>query len=418
MKVLILSINYWPEVTGIGAFTTYRAEHLAAAGHKVEVCTTFPYYPNWRVPEEYSGKLGLTEERNGVLIVRSRAYIPNPVTPLKRILHEASFVAGVFLRGLLRDRPDVMLVVSPPLGLTAPAILLSRMWGVPYVYDVEDLQPDSAGDLKMLPRWTVRLLYNVERAAYRHARLVTTLTPSMRQRLIAKGLAEDKVELLEPRMDESLTNLLPEEDDAIRRKYDLGDRFLVTHSGNMGVKQGLDVILEAALLGRADNSRLFLCVGDGVECERIKHRATELNLSNLRFLPVLDEKDFRGLMAASGICLVTQQHSVSEIAFPSKIVTYLTAGRPVVASVNPECEVAHVIRESGAGNVVAAEDPQALLDAVDTLRRDGLQKAGENAREYASARWSSARVLGELERCLAAAAESGERSLVSEGSKP
>ena len=418
MKILILSINYWPEVTGIGAFTTYRAEHLATAGHKVEVCTTFPYYPNWKVPKEYSGELGLTEERNGVHIIRSRAYIPNPVTPIRRILHEASFVAGAFLRGLFRPRPDVMLVVSPPLGLTAPAILLSRWWGVPYVFDVEDLQPDSAGDLKMLPRWTVRLLYNVERAAYHNARLVTTLTPSMRRRLIAKGLTEDKVELLEPRMDESLTNLLPEEAEAFRRKYDLGERFLVTHSGNMGVKQGLGVILEAALLGRADDSMLFLCVGDGVECDRIKRRAAELDLGNVRFLPVLDEKDFRGLMAASGICLVTQQHSVSEIAFPSKIVTYLAAGRPVIASVNPECEVAHLIHESGAGNIVPAEDPRALLDAVDALRRNGLPQAGQNAREYARARWSSARVLGELERCLAATAEPGVRSLVSEGSKP
>ncbi len=418
MKVLILSINYWPEVTGIGAFTTYRAEHLAAAGHKVEVCTTFPYYPNWRIPDKYSGQFGLTEEHNGVHIIRSRAYIPNPVTPIKRILHEASFVAGAFLRGLLRNRPDVMLVVSPPLGLTAPAILLSRFWGVPYVYDVEDLQPDSAADLNMLPRWAVRLLYKVERAAYRHARLVTTLTPSMRQRLIAKGLAEDKVELLEPRLDESLADLLPEEGEAFRQKYEIGDKFLVTHSGNMGVKQGLDVILEAAQLGHADDSIRFLCVGDGVECERIMRRAADLGLGNVRFLPVLDEKDFRGLMAASGICLVTQQHTVSEVAFPSKIVTYLAAGRPVIASVNPECEVARVVRESGAGKIAAAEDPQALLDAVHALRRDGLPKAGEHAREYAYARWSSARVLGELERCLAAAAEPGVSSLVSEGSKP
>jgi colanic acid biosynthesis glycosyl transferase WcaI len=418
MKILILSINYWPEVTGIGAFTTYRAEHLAAAGHKVEVCTTFPYYPSWKIPREYSGKLGLTENRNGVRIVRSRAYVPNPVTPIKRVLHEGSFVAGIILRGLLRKRPDVMLVVSPPLGLTAPAILLSRLWGVPYVYDVEDLQPDSAGDLNMLPRWAIRFLYNVERAAYRHARLITTLTPSMRQRLIAKGLAEEKVELLEPRMDDSLTNLLPEEGGAFRRRYDLGDKFLVTHSGNMGVKQGLDVILEAALLSRADDSMLFLCVGDGVECDRIKRRAAELDLCNLRFLPVLDEKDFRGLMAASGICLVTQQHSVSEVAFPSKIVTYLAAGRPVVASVNPGCEVANVIRESGAGKIVAAGDARGLFHAVNALRRDGLPQAGENAREYASARWSSARVLGELERCLAAAAEPDVRSLVSEGFKP
>ncbi len=417
MRVLILSINYWPEVTGIGAFTTYRAEHLAAAGHDVEVCTTFPYYPAWKVPAEYAGRFWLTEERNGVRIVRSRAYVPNQVTSIKRILFEASFIAGVMLRGLVRKRPDVLLVVSPPLGLAAPAILLSRLWSVPYVFDVEDLQPDSAADLKMLPLWAVKLLYKVESAAYRHARLVTTLTPNMRQRIVAKGLAEDKVELLEPRMDESLIDLPPEVGDAFRRKYDLGDKFLVTHSGNMGVKQGLDVIVDAAALGRADESLLFLCVGDGADCERIKRRVADLDLGNLRFLPLLDANDFRGLMSASGICLVTQQHPVAEIAFPSKIVTYFAAGRPVIASVNPQCEVAHVMREAGAGTVVAAEDPAALRDAIDALRRGDLGKAGENAREYACARWSSARVLGELEPCLTAAQDPAMRSLATRGLK-
>ena len=417
MKVLILSINYWPEVTGIGAFTTYRAEHLAAAGHDVEVCTTFPYYPAWKVPTGYAGRFGLTEERNGVRIVRSRAYIPNPVTTVKRILHEASFIAGLALRALLRRRPDVLLVVSPPLGLAAPAILLGRLWGVPYVFDVEDLQPDSAGDLEMLPRWAVQLLYKVERAAYRHARLVTTLTPSMRQRIVAKGFAEEKVALLEPRMDESLLGLGIEEARAFRGKYDLGEKFLVTHSGNMGVKQGLDVIVDAAALARADDSMVFLCVGNGAECERIRRRASELDLGNVRFLPLLDETDFRGLMAASGICLVTQQSSVAEIAFPSKVVTYLAAGRPVIASVNPQCEVARVVREAGAGRVAAAEDPRALLDAIRALKSEDLRQAGENARQYASARWSSARVLGELERIVTSAAAPAAGTLAAKGSK-
>lgn len=417
MRILILSINYWPEVTGIGAFTTYRAEHLAAAGHEVEVCTTFPYYPDWKVPREYSGKAGLTEERNGVRIVRSYAYIPNPVTALKRILFEASFIVGVTLRALLRKRPDVLLVVSPPLGLTATAILLSRLWSVPYIYDVEDLQPDSAADLGMLPQWAVKLLYRVENAAYRHARLVTTLTPSMRRRIVAKGFADDKVQLLEPRMDDSLSDILPEEGAAFRRRYDLGEKFLVTHSGNMGVKQGLDVILDAAALGRGDESLLFLCVGNGADCERIKRRAAELDLGNVRFLPLLEEREFRGLLAASDVCLVTQQRSVSEIAFPSKVVTYLAAGRPIVASVNPECEVAQITRESGAGKVVEAEDPAALLQAICALRRDDLRKAGQNAREYAAARWSSARVLGELERALTMAAGPAMRSLAWKGSK-
>ena len=354
MRVIVLSVNYWPEVTGIGALTTYRAEYLAGVGHEVEVCTTFPYYPDWKVPPEYSGKLGRKEKRNGVSIVRSYAYVPNPVTPLKRILFEASFIIGVTLRALLRKRPDVLLVVSPPLGLTATAILLSRLWSIPYVYDVEDLQPDSASDLGMLPKWAVKLLYKVENAAYRHARLVTTLTPSMRQKIIGKGFAEDRVELLEPRM--------------------------------------VDVILDAAALNRADDSMLFLCVGNGSDCERIKRRAAELDLGNVRFLPLLDARVFRGLMAASNICLVTQQQSVSEVAFPSKIVTYLAAGRPIVASVN--------------------------LEAIRTLRSTDLRKAGENGRAYACMRWSSERVLGHLERNLTAAAGSPMSSPAWKGFKP
>jgi colanic acid biosynthesis glycosyl transferase WcaI len=411
MKVLILSINYWPEVTGIGAFTTYRAEHLAASGHNVEVCTTFPYYPEWKVPAPYAGKFVQSEERNGVRIVRSYAYIPNPVTAAKRVLHEASFIASVTIRALARKRPDVVLVVSPPLGLAASAVLLSRVWGIPYVFDVEDLQPDAAADLGMLPGWAIKFLYKVEEAAYRHARLVTTLTPSMRKRIVGKGVPENKVELLEPRMDDSLVHIGADEGAAFRKRYNLDGKFLITHSGNMGVKQGLDVVLDAAALSRADNSVLFFLVGNGADCERIKRRAARMELANVRFLPLLSEADFRGLLVASDICLVTQQNSVAEIAFPSKVVTYLAAGRPIVASVKRVCEVARVIEESGAGKVVDAEDPGALWLALEEMRREDLSKYSEHARAYANLRWSSVRVMKNLERSLAAAAGNGMRSI-------
>jgi len=404
MKVLILSINYWPEVTGIGAFTTYRAEHLAASGHEVDVCTTFPYYPEWRVPPPYAGRIALSEERNGVKIFRGYAYIPNPVTALKRVVHEASFITSATIRAIGRKRPDVLLVVSPPLGLTASAILLSRIWRVPYVFDVMDLQPDAAGDLGMLPGWAVRFLYKVEGAAYRNARLVTTLTPSMRKKIVDKGVPAEKVELLEPRMDDSLVDLRPEEGSMFRQRYGLGEKFLVTHSGNMGMKQGLDVVLDAAALHRGDDSMQFLFVGDGADCERIQRRAAEMRLENVRFLPLLIQEDFRGLLAASGICLVTQQNHVSEIAFPSKIVTYLAAGRPIIASVNRDCEVARVVRESGAGRVVDAEEPEALALALQEMRDENLSEYGEKARQYASMRWSSTRVLGHMEQSLLAVA--------------
>jgi glycosyltransferase involved in cell wall biosynthesis len=136
----------------------------------------------------------------------------------------------------------------------------------------------------------------------------------------------------------------------------------------------------------------------------------------VRFLPLLDAEDFRGLLAASDVCLLTQLKSVSEIAFPSKLVTYLAAGRPVIASVNAGGEVARTIRESGAGRVVPPEDAEALIAAVRELQGADPGVYGQNARQYAGRRWSSARVLGNLERCLTAVAASGRSSPDREGS--
>jgi colanic acid biosynthesis glycosyl transferase WcaI len=404
MKILIVSINYWPEVTGIGAFTTYRAEYLATAGHDVEVCTTFPYYPDWKVPSAYAGKLFASEIRNGVRIWRSFAYIPKKASSVKRVLHEASFIASVMARASFCKRPDVLLCVSPPLGLAVPAILLSRIWRVPYVFDVEDLQPDSAADLGMLPESAVKLLYGLEGMAYRNARLVTTLTATMRERIAAKGVPRDKIVLLEPRMDQSLSDITPAEGREFRARFGIDGKFLVTYSGNIGVKQRLDVVIEAAALHCSDDSILFLIVGNGADCARIKGRVSELSLSNVRFLPLLDEPDFRGLLSASNVCLVTQQKTASEIAFPSKVVTYLSAGCPVIASVSSESEVARIAAESGAGAVAEAESGAALLSAILELRNCDLEEMGHCARAYAFRRWSPERVLGHLERSLVGAA--------------
>jgi colanic acid biosynthesis glycosyl transferase WcaI len=356
----------------------------------------------------------MKEERNGVRILRSYAYVPNPPTPVKRILHEASFIASSMLRALAQKRPDLLFVVSPPLGLAVSAIFLSRLWRIPFVFDVEDLQPDSAAELSMLPCWALRMLYKVESAAYRHAKLITTLTNGMRSRIIDKGIPAEKVELLEPRVDDSLFDIEEQEGIAFRKQYCLENKFLVTHSGNMGVKQGLDVIVDAAALNRADDSIQFLMVGDGAVCGRIQHRVAELELRNVRFLPLLDTADFRGLMAASDVCLVTQQKSVSEIAFPSKVVSYLAAGCPVIASVNLDCEIAQTIRESGAGRVVPSEDAAALLSEIQGFQAEDLREYRKNARMYASRRWSSMRVMGHLEQSLISAARSETNALTQE----
>src|SRR6185369_2320703 len=167
MRILVLSINYWPEETGIAPVVTSRCEYLASRGHEVTVCTTMPYYPQWRVNERYRGWFWRRETRKGVEILRSWAWIPSRLSALKRILFEASFLAGNLIRTISAQKPDLLFVVSPPLGLALTAKLLRRVWRISYVYDVMDLQPDAAVELGMLRSGALlRGLYRLEKSAY------------------------------------------------------------------------------------------------------------------------------------------------------------------------------------------------------------------------------------------------------------
>jgi colanic acid biosynthesis glycosyl transferase WcaI len=401
MRILVLSVNYWPEETGIAPVVTSRSEYLASRGHDVTVCTTFPYYPQWKVDDRYRSKLWQRETHKGVEILRSWSWIPSRLSAITRILFEASFLAGNWLRTFSVRKPDLLLVVSPPLGLGITARLLSRIWGIPYVFDVMDLQPDAAVELGMLGSGALlRSLYRLEKSAYEHAGLVSTLTEGMRQRIISKSIPESKVTLFALSADPDLFLVRRGIDGAaFRQRYGLDGKFIVTHSGNMGVKQGLNVILDAAELSRNRPDIVYLLVGDGATRHELEARAAAQNLTNIKFLPVLTRDQFREMLAASDISLITQQRSVADIVFPSKTATLMTVGCPLVASVNPNSEVARAIRESGAGLVVAPEEPYSLLSAITNLLDDcrRLEEMSAAGRNYAREHWDEQMILSRME---------------------
>lgn len=406
MRIFFLSINYWPEQAGIGPVNTWRCEYLAAQGHNVTMCTSFPYYPEWRVAGAYRGRLFprlfQRETHNGVKILRSWMWVPRTPSAAKRILFEASFLATTLFRAMLTLRKqDVLYIVSPPLGLAITARLLSVFWQVPYVFDVMDLQPDAAADLGMLKEGRlVRFLYALERMAYRGATMVTTLTEGMRRKIVSKGIDESKVKLFPARADERLFNLRSTTDGgSFRQHFGLTGKFLVVHSGNMGVKQGLDVILDAARLTANNPEIAYLIVGDGAARADLQRKAAELALTNVQFLPLLPPDQFREMLAAADVALITQQKTVSDIVFPSKTVTLLAAGCPVIASVNSESEIARVIAASGAGTVVAPEDPGALANEILALRSDPATRSRMTyaGTQYARKHWEGSKILPYIE---------------------
>ncbi len=406
MRILFLGINYWPEETGIAVFNTGRCEYLASRGHEVTMVTGLPYYPQWEVAEEYRGKGFVSEDRNGVRILRCPLYVPARVNAKKRILHEASFVASATVRalGLGSRKPDLLYVVSPPLALGMAARFLSGIWRVPYLFHVADLQPDAARDLGMLrPGPFLSLLYGLEKAAYAGAGKVATLTGGMERKILDKGFSREKVLLLPDWANPSLFSIpLEIEKKGICEERAWTDRFLVVHSGNMGIKQGLEVVLEAAREAAGNPEILYLLVGDGAARPGLEERARAMGLRNLVFLPLLPREKFHRLLAASDLCLVTQKREVGDIVFPSKVMTLLAAGRPLVVSVGPGSEVARVAEESGAGVSVPPEDGKALAEAVVALWRDPerRRRMGIAGRDYAEARWSREAALSTMERAL------------------
>jgi len=360
------------------------------------------------------------EKRNGVTILRSRIYVPKHVNSLRRILHEASFTFAALLRAAGQRKPDLMMVVSPPLGLALPAVMLSRLWRIPYVFHVPDLQPDAAIDLGMLAAGPlIRALYRIEKLAYSNAALISTLTEAMRERIISKGIAPAKVKLLADwSASEPFAVPLEGGGSNFRDAQNLNGSFVALHCGNMGVKQGLGVVLEAAELSRGQAGVSYLLVGDGAARPGLEARAATAALSNVRFLPLQSQPEFIDLLAATDVALITQQRVVADIVFPSKVLTLMAAGRAVIASVNTGSEVARVVREAEAGLVVEPENPRALLSAITALQSDAAQRRamGMRAREYARKRWDRERILAqmaaELTRVAQRSVEAGEQPAV------
>lgn len=370
MRIVVWGINYAPEVTGIGPCNTALCEALRGAGHEVEMVSTFPYYPAWKKRPTDVGTLYRTDDLNGVRVHRCWHYVPRIVKRWKRIPHEASFVFTSTLRVLALKRADLLIVVSPPLLLGAAAALASWAHDASVVFHVQDLQPDAAVGLGMLnPGRFTRALYALERFAYHHAWRVSGISRGMIAAFTAKGVPPEKC-LLFP----NGIRLAPlPARDGFRRKHGFQhDDLLAVYSGNMGVKQGLDFIVQAARGLTDPRIKIVLC-GEGADRDRIAWHARDL--ANVRLLSLLPEEEYRQLLADTDVALITQVAGSGSAFFPSKLLPALAAERPVLSVADEDSELARATAESGAGWNVLPGDTPAFLSALMRLANDPETRA-------------------------------------------
>jgi len=384
MKILMYCLNYAPELTGIGKYTSEQAEWLVAQGHDVRVIAAPPYYPEWAVAKGYKAWQFRREERNGVTLFRVPIWVPRVPSGLKRLVHLASFAISSLpaLAGQFTWKPDIVFVVEPPFFCSPAALLFAKLFGAKSWLHIQDFEVDAAFSLGLLKkRWMQELMLSVERRLMRRFDRVSTISDAMMRLALKKGVDSGKL-LFFPNW-ANLDTIVPLPNTTIYREQ-LSiptDAVVALYSGNMGGKQGLNILGDLAHLLSAHDNIHFLFCGDGPAKAALEHHCA--GLKRVHFLPLQPIEHLPSLLATADIHLLPQRRDAADLVMPSKLTGMLASGRPIVVTANPETELAATVSQCGL--VVPAEQAEELAQAVLTLasRKELRIEFGTAARRHA-----------------------------------
>ena len=384
MRFLILTQYFPPEVGAPQVRLSAFARELKRSGHEVEVVTGLPNHPTGRIFPEYRGRFYVREEWEGIPVHRVWLY-PSIGAGLKRMLNYLSFML-TSLWGLFKaQRPDLLFVESPPLFLSLPAWLASRIWRIPWIFNVADLWPDSVRDLGLITEGILlRLAYWLEAWSYRKASFVNAVTEGIQTTLLDdKRLANNKVLFLPNGVDTELFK--PRKPDLeLQKSLGLFNKKVVLYAGTHGFAHGLEVVIRAAkILENNDSNVYFVFIGDGSEKVRIIDMAKTMSCRNVLFLDPAPPDYIARLYSFSIAGLSTlRNNSLFESTRPAKIFAAMASGKPVIYS--GAGEGARLVESAKAGLVVPPEDPEALAEAVRILASNPAlaEELGSNGRRY------------------------------------
>lgn len=403
MKILIYGINYAPEMTGIGKYTGEMAAWLASRGHEVRVVTAPPYYPEWRVAQPYTANRYASEARDGVRISRAPLWVPSKPRGKGRLVHLASFALSS-LPLMMRHafwRPDVVFCVAPSL-LNAPiGWLAARLCGAHAWLHIQDFEVDAAFKLDILRgSWLKRTALAVERALLTRFDSVSTISGKMLERAADKGVRA--AQLVRFPNWASTDAVYPLERTS-RLKETLGiapDAVVVLYSGNMGMKQGLDVLTDATLSLKDQPDLAFVFCGSGPARAAIEAACGKL--PNCRVIDLRPVEELNELLNLADIHVLPQRADAADLVMPSKLTGMFASGRAVIAMASPGTELHDAVAPRGL--VVPPGDAGSLAQAIRALADDPARRAeyGRAGRAFAVASLSRDAVLEDFETRLRA----------------
>lgn len=396
MHVLFLTDNFPPETNAPASRTHEHARRWVAAGHQVTVVTGAPNFPAGRVHDGYENRLYQTEMIDGIRVVRVKTFITANSGFLLRTLDYLSFMVMGFLGALLQRRPDVVVATSPQFFTACAGWAVSVFKRRPFVFELRDIWPASIEAVGATSGGRlIRALERVEMFLYRRARSIIAVTHSFKDELVRRGIDGNKIEVVTNGVD--LSRYAPVEPSvSFAREMGVEGKFVVGYVGTHGMAHALDNVLAAAERLRDRSDVHFLLVGDGAARGSLLERARELGLDNVTLHPPLPKNRMRDVWGLCDVALVHLRDTpLFETVIPSKMFEAMGMGVPLLIAC-PEGEATGIVRDTGAGEVVAPEDPEALAASVAGLADDrgrvaalgmaGLRSAPRFSRDRLAAR--------------------------------
>jgi len=379
VDLLVICPHYAPDVAPTGEVMTSIVTELAARGHRLHVVTALPWYRHHRIDEGWDHRLVQTEATEWGWISRLHPFPTDKSNIPARALAFGGFTAVAAAVGArARFRPDAVLAMSPPLIIGFAGWLAARRYGVPFVFNIQDVFPDVAVEVGAItnPK-VIAAARSVERFLYLRSDAVTVLSEDLRRNLAAKiaGRRPERIRVIPNFVDTE--RIRPgDRDNAYRRELGLGDRTVVMYAGNLGYSQSVDLLVDAAR-HYADRDDVAFVVNGSGSAKAALVAAAE-GLDNLTFVGLQPKERLGEVLAAGDVHTVLLKRGLAASSVPSKMYSILAAGRPCLASVDPGTEVDRTLAAAGAGLAVPPEDPEAfraalgrLLDDADLRRRQG-----------------------------------------------
>ncbi|MHB0776583.1 WcaI family glycosyltransferase [Halomonas sp. WWR20] len=368
MKILVYGINYSPELTGIGKYSGEMARWLATQGHEVKVITAPPYYPEWKIKEGFH-RYGFSKSvEDAVTVIRCPLYVPVRLTALKRLLHLASFsLTSTFaIVKQWRWKPKLIILVVPTLFCAPQALLLAKATGARTVLHVQDYEVDALFGLGLAKNEFLKnCAFAIERKILQMFDKISTISPSMLKRARQKGVKEEKL-LFFPNWSETARFRNVSRSPSLLQRLGVDPtKKILLYSGNIGEKQGLESLIEAAKRLEDYKEVVFLVVGEGAGKARLVELSRKYSLTNIVFAPLQPYEDLPMLLASADCHLVIQRRGAADAVLPSKLTNILAVGGNAVITADPDTSLGLLCSEyPGIAICVEPESISALIKGI------------------------------------------------------